>query len=109
MKAKPGEIWLADLGLAAKPRPVLRPVLIVSRHDPDPPRALTIYVPLTTQHRGSPYEIPVGNLPFLDPSSVVNVQGIGTLIEPRLERKLGQVPAALMAKVKDAIRFALDL
>ena len=41
MKPKPGEIWLADLGLAAK----VRPVLILSRHDPDAPRALTIYAP----------------------------------------------------------------
>lgn len=105
MKPKPGEIWLADLGLAAK----VRPVLILSRHDPDAPRALTIYAPLTTQHRGSRYEIPVGELPFLDRTSVVNVQGIGALIEPRLERKLGQLQPALMAKVKDAIRFALDL
>jgi mRNA interferase MazF len=105
MKAKPGEIWLADLGLTAK----TRPVLIVSRHDPDAPRALTIYVPLTTQARGSRYEVPVGKLPFLDPSSVVNVQGIGAVIEPRLERKLGQCQAELMAKVKDALRFAMEL
>lgn len=105
MKPKPGDIWLADLGLAAK----VRPVLILSRHDPDAPRALTIYAPLTTQHHGSRYEIPVEELPFLDRPSVVNVQGIGALIEPRLERKLGQLPPALMAKVKDAIRFALDL
>lgn len=105
MKPKPGEIWLADLGLAAK----VRPVLVIFRHDPDAPRALTIYVPLTTQHRGSRYEVPVGEVPFLDNASVVNVQGIGALIEPRLERKLGQLPPALMAKVQDAIRFALDL
>lgn len=88
MKAKPGEIWLADLGLAAKPRPVL----IVSRHDPDPPRVLASYVPLTTQHRGSRYEVEVGKLPFLDQPSVVNVQGLGSLAEARLERKLGQLP-----------------
>lgn len=105
MKAKPGEIWLADLGLAAK----VRPVLIVSRHDPEAPRALIVYVPLTTQHRGSRYEVPIGQLPFLDAASVVNVQGLGSLIEPRLERKLGQAPPDLMAKVKDALRFALDL
>jgi len=30
MKAKPGDIWLADLGLAAK----VRPVLVISRHEP---------------------------------------------------------------------------
>ena len=105
MKAKPGEIWLADLGLAAK----VRPVLIVSRHDPEAPRALTLYVPLTTQHRGSRYEIPVGHLPFLDAASVVNVQGLGSVIEPRLERKLGQIPMDLMVKVKEALRFTLEL
>lgn len=105
MKAKPGEICLADLGLAAK----VRPVLVVSRYDPDPPRALTIYLPLTTQGRGSRYEVSVGPLPFLDHTSVVNVQGIGALIEPRLERKLGQLPADTFAKVKEALRFALEL
>lgn len=105
MNAKPGEIWLADLGLAAK----TRPVLIVSRHDPNAPRALIIYVPLTTQHRGSRYEVPVGQLPFLHQPSFINVQGIGALVEPRLERKLGQLPPDTMAKVKEGIRFALDL
>jgi len=101
MNAKPGEIWLADLGLAAK----TRPVLIISRHDPEAPRALLIYVPLTTQHRGSRYEVPVGPLPFLHQPSVVNVQGIGALVEPRL----GQLSNETMTKGKDAIRFALEL
>jgi mRNA-degrading endonuclease toxin of MazEF toxin-antitoxin module len=53
MPPRPGEVWLADLGLAAK----TRPVVIVSRDDPDPPRALILYVPLTTQNRQSPYEV----------------------------------------------------
>ena len=105
MKAKPGEIWLADLGLAAK----LRPVLIVSRYDTDAPRALLVYVPLTTQHRGSRYEVPVGRLSFLDHTSVVNVQGIGALVEPHLERKLGHLPAETLTQVKDALRFMLEL
>ena len=105
MNAKPGDSWLADLGLAAK----TRPILIVSRHDPEAPRALITYVPLTTQPRGSRYEVPVGNLPFLHQPSIVNVQGIGSLVEPRLERKLGQLSRDTMAKVKDAIRFALEL
>ena len=46
MNPKPGEVWLANLGLAAK----MRPVVIVSRFDPNPPRSLIIYVPLTTQN-----------------------------------------------------------
>lgn len=41
MSPQPGEVWLADLGLAAK----TRPVVVVSRHDPNPPRSLVIYVP----------------------------------------------------------------
>ncbi len=105
MKAKPGEIWLADLGLAAK----VRPVLIVSRQDPNPPRGLCTYVPLTTRQRGSPYESLIGHFSFLDAASVITVQGIGSLVEPRLERKLGNVPSDIMDKVKAALRFALDL
>lgn len=54
MSPRAGEVWLADLGLAAK----TRPVVIVSRHDPEPPRALVLYVPLTTQDRQSSYEVP---------------------------------------------------
>jgi len=52
MSPQPGEVWLADLGLAAK----TRPVVIVSRFDPDAPRALVIYVPLTAQNRMSRVE-----------------------------------------------------
>ena len=54
MSPQPGEVWLADLGLAAK----TRPVIVVSRGDPDPPRSLILYVPLTTQSRPSQYEVP---------------------------------------------------
>jgi mRNA-degrading endonuclease toxin of MazEF toxin-antitoxin module len=51
----------------------------------------------------------VGSLLFLHQPSVVNVQGIGALVEPRLERRLGQLSNETMTKVKDAIRFALEL
>ena len=85
MNPHPGEVWLADLGLAAK----TRPVVIVSRHDPYAPRALAIYVPLTTQKRGSNYEVELPQLSFLRETSVANVQGIGSLPMTRLERKLG--------------------
>lgn len=69
MSPKPGEVWLADLGLAAK----TRPVVIVSRHDPDPPRALIIYVPLTTQNRESQYEVILPKLRLLKQDSIANV------------------------------------
>jgi mRNA interferase MazF len=52
---------MADLGFAAK----FRPVIVVSREDPDPPRALVIYVPITTQDRGNPYEVKLPKARFL--------------------------------------------
>jgi mRNA interferase MazF len=105
MSPQPGEIWLADLGLAAK----TRPIVIVSRQDPDPPRSLVLYVPLTTQRRDSPYEVPLPRLPFLDRESVANVQGLGSLSTVRLERKIGKLPNIVMEQLKDALAFALDL
>jgi mRNA interferase MazF len=104
MAAKPGEVWLADLGLAAK----TRPVVILSREDPNAPRALVTYVPLTTQNRGSRYEIDLGKLRFLRETSVANVQGIGSIPSVRLQRKIGALPADILDKIKDALRFALD-
>jgi mRNA interferase MazF len=105
MNPQPGEIWLADLGLAAK----TRPIVIVSRQDPDPPRSLVLYVPLTTQRRDSAYEVPLPRLPFLDRESVANVQGLGSLPTVRLERKIGKLPNNVMERLKDALVFALDL
>ena len=105
MNPQPGEIWLADLGLAAK----TRPIVTVSRQDPDPPRSLVLYVPLTTQRRDSPYEVPLPRLPFLDRESVANVQGLGSLPTVRLERKIGKLPTNVMERLKDALVFALDL
>jgi mRNA interferase MazF len=105
MSPQPGEVWLADLGLAAK----TRPVVIVSRQDPDPPRALVLYVPLTTQNRLSPYEVTLPRLPFLDRDSVANVQGLASMPTVRLERKLGSLSKDAMARLKIALAFALDL
>jgi mRNA interferase MazF len=105
MSPHPGEVWLADLGLAAK----TRPVVVVSRHDAEPPRALVLYVPLTTQNRLSSYEVPLPRFPFLDRDSVANIQGLGSIPIVRLERRLGKLPPAVLVKLKNALAFALDL
>ncbi|MGB7762765.1 MAG: type II toxin-antitoxin system PemK/MazF family toxin [Bryobacteraceae bacterium] len=105
MSPQPGEVWLADLGFAGK----TRPVVIVSRQDPDPPRALVLYVPLTTQNRMSPYEVPLPRFPFLDRESVANVQGLASIPTVRLERKLGKFPKDVMTKLKARLAFVLDL
>jgi mRNA interferase MazF len=105
MNPKASEIWLADLGLAAK----LRPVVIVSRDDPDPPRLLFIYVPLTTQNRGSRYEVDLGKLPFLDEPSIANAQGIASAPRSRFESRLGVLPGPAFLSIKQALRFTLNL
>ena len=105
MSPHPGEVWLADLGLAAK----TRPVVIVSRNDPDTPRALVIYVPLTTQNRGSKYEVELPPLRFLRAPSVANVQGVASLPVTRLERKLGELPNDVLHRIRQALAFALDI
>ena len=81
--------------------------MILSRDDPQAPRALVIYVPLTTQNRGSRYEVEIGKLAFLNESSIANVQGIGSLPLARLERKLGALLPDALAKLKQA--FAIEL
>ncbi|MDZ7952954.1 type II toxin-antitoxin system PemK/MazF family toxin [Nostoc sp. DedQUE09] len=105
MNLKPGEVWLVDLGLAAK----TRPVVVVSRYDPTPPRALVLYVPVTTQNRGSAYEVELPALHFLRQGSVANLQGLGSIPAARLERKLGELPDETLLKIKQALMFALDL
>ena len=105
MNPKPGEVWLADLGLAAK----FRPVIIVSRYDADPPRVLATYIPLTTQNRSTRYEVELPNLNFLDKKSVANVQGISSIPVARLKRKIGKIPKTVMIEIKKAISFGLDI
>ena len=105
MSPHPGEVWLADLGLAAK----TRPVVIVSRHDPEASRALVIYVPLTTQKRGSKYEVELPQLRFLREPSVANVQGVASLPVTRLESKLGEVPTEMLGQIRRALAFAVGL
>jgi mRNA interferase MazF len=105
MSPRLGEIWLADLGMVAKPRPVV----IVSRHDPDPPRALAIYVPLTTQNRGSQYEVELPPLRFLQQVSTANTQGVASLQFVDFKHKLGELPADAFEKVQQALLFALGM
>ncbi len=105
MSPQLGEVWLADLGLAAK----TRPVVVVSRFDPNAPRALVLYVPLTTQNRLSRYEVPLPRLPFLDRDSVANVQGLASIPTVYLERRLGRLSTPVMTELKRSLVFALDL
>jgi mRNA interferase MazF len=105
MNPVPGELYLVDLGMVGK----VRPAVVVSREDPDSPRALALCAPLTTQNRGSAYEVPLGKLKFLDKESWVNVQALMSVGHEKLTRKLGRISPGQLEQVKAALRYALEL
>ena len=105
MNPRHGEVWLVDMGMAAKTRPAI--VLIADNLNA--PRSLIIHIPITKQNRGSELEVPLGQLRFLDPDSVANVQGIGSLPSVRFEKKLGAVTEAELKAVKPALVKACAL
>ena len=102
---KPGGVWFADFGMAAKNRPVL--VLSVPREDDA--RALLIVAPLTSQIRGMRGEVDLGKPRWLPKHSAVNVQGFASFDKNTLSRRLGTLATSDMARVKTALRDLLDL
>ena len=70
MNPKRGEVWLADLGLAAKVRPVL--VITIPYSEAD--YALICVIPRTASPRGSQFEVSL-KVSGLDPGAF-NLQGM---------------------------------
>ena len=85
MRPARGEVWLFDLGMAAK----TRPVVVVSVPFGDVDRAIVTVVPHTTGMRGSRYEVDV-EAPFLKPG-VFLVQGVSTYPTAWAIRRLGKL------------------
>lgn len=78
-----GEVWLVDLGYAAK----TRPALVVSVPAQDSERALVALVPHATSLRGTRFEVR-SNLRFLK-AGAFDAQNLVTVPESKLLRKLG--------------------
>ena len=98
-----GEVWLGDLGLAAKVRPVL--VLSVPFDDRD--YALFHVVPHTTSARGSQFEVAVP-VPFLA-AGVFNIQGSQSVLRHWLLRQLGTLTESHLAQVASSFQRWLKL
>lgn len=105
IEAVPGEVWTVDFGHAAKQRPVL----VLAFPQPQDARALVVVAPLTSQQRGLRGEVDIGKPRWLPKHSAVNVQGIASIAQNALLRKLGRLPEAQFQMVKSAIRDLLDL
>jgi mRNA interferase MazF len=102
--AKPGEVWLVDLGMAAK----VRPCLVITA----PPKSdeLDVFTVIshTTSLRGNIWEIAFEKS-FLDKEGAFDLQRIATVASVKLERKLGILNSHEMALVLDRLaqRFGI--
>ena len=104
-KPRTGEIWIADLGMIGK----IRPVLILYYPNPDDSRMLVIVAPLTSQIRGCNGEIDITHIKWLPKPSAINIQGLASVDKNCLSRKLGILPATDFNNVKSEIKKLLNL
>lgn len=98
-----GEVWLVDLGLAAK----VRPCLVLSVPPGESERALVTLVPHTTSLRGSRFEASLG-VRFLRPGGF-DGQGLVTVPFPKLIRLLGRLTNQQLSQVEACVRDWLGL
>ena len=103
MLPRRGEVWLFDLGMTAK----TRPVLVVSIDYGDADRAIVTVVPHTTELRQSPFEIPV-KVPFLRPGAFL-VQGVSRYPRAWAIRKLGNLQPRQLQSVTDQLAVWLGI
>lgn len=103
--AKPnrGEVWLVDMGYAAK----VRPALVLSGPVLADERALTTVIPHMTSVRGTRFEIST-NVGWLK-NGAFDVQGIGTYPTVKLMGKLGDLPEELLGFVESRFVMLLAL
>jgi mRNA interferase MazF len=98
-----GEIWIIDLGMAAKPRPCV--ILSVPFRDDE--KAVVTYVARTTRVSGGRFEVKHEGANFLP--GVFDAQNIGTVPIAKLTRFLAHLPREQMAAVESAVRAWLGL
>ncbi len=102
---KRGEIWEADVGGKAG----RRPVLILTRTGVLPYLSKVVVAEVTTQGKGYPTQVEIGQLGNLRKASFVSAESLHSLPKDRLRRYLGELPQALLNQVNRAVIFALDL
>lgn len=96
-----GEVWVVDLGLAAK----VRPCLVLSIPVSDQDRALVTVIPHTTSPRGSRFEVAITTR-WLHPG-VFDAQNVVTIPHAKLVRRLGVLTPAQLAMIEQAVRMWL--
>ncbi len=97
-----GEIWWAALDKR-------RPVVLVSRNEAYPIRALVIVAGITTHIRGYAVEVKVGRREGLPTSSVINCDWLVTIPKTDLLERAGRLSSRKREQLDDALRFAMGL
>jgi mRNA interferase MazF len=102
-QASRGDVWVADLGMAAK----VRPVVILSVPYGDEDYALFTVVPHTTSNRGSKFEVTL-SVRGLKPGAF-NVQGLLAVPPVRLHKKVAQLTPDQMTAIETVVKSWLGL
>ena len=100
---KRGEVWLADLGIAAK----VRPVLVISAPFSDKDYALVGVIPHTTTPRDTQFEVRL-DLRWLQPGAF-NIQGLLVVPHAKFIRKLGTLNKEEFEEIEAVVRKWLVL
>ena len=101
--ARRGEVWLVDLGMTAK----VRPVVIFNTPFRDDERALFAIVPHTTALRGGRFEVAV-NVAWME-NGAFDVQGLRHIPGSVLVRRLGVLNESQMETILRAIKIWLEI
>jgi len=96
-----GEVWIVDLGMAAKIRPCL--VLNIALEPQD--RVLVTVIPHTRSVQGTRFEVAVAAV-FLKPG-VFDTQQLVSIPRVKFVRRIGRLDPDDLATVEDAVRFWL--
>jgi mRNA interferase MazF len=101
--ANRGEVWLVDLGLAAK----VRPALVFNVPFRDEERAVYAIIPHTTAMRGGRFEVAVP-VPWLA-QGAFDVQGLRNIPGVVLLRRLGVLSPAQLIGIEQVVKIWLGL
>ena len=99
----PSEVWMVDLGMAAKVRPAL---LLTGEPAADELDLVTVLLH-TTALRGNRWELSIPK-PFLKPGAF-HLQQVQTISTVKLERRLGALTAEEMDQVRNVLRNRLGV
>lgn len=94
-------MWLAEVGRTP------RPVVVLTRDAVLDVRANVTVAEVTTQARGLAVEVPIGAQSGIDEASVVNCDGLHTVAQRRLTRRLGLVDGDALTDACTAVAIAL--